>query len=184
MAETSKVKQYFTKCFDKKLLIQKAIIASIALALVLIFSLSFFFWLKDENGLVGKENGFWYIYVIWNEGIGFGALDGNYPAIYAIQSLMFILLLAIYLLITHDRISSSFVALAMFGGLFNLIQRGATGNNAVLDYFQFGFWQNFPIFNWPDMFVVIGVFGFVISYITLTIMEVVRENKKEKHEQH
>ncbi|MCQ3914862.1 MAG: hypothetical protein MJ201_03745 [Mycoplasmoidaceae bacterium] len=52
---------------------------------------------------------------------------------------MFILLLAIYLLITHDRISSSFVALAMFGGLFNLIQRGATGNNAVLDYFQFGF---------------------------------------------
>ncbi|MCQ3908751.1 MAG: hypothetical protein MJ200_04400 [Mycoplasmoidaceae bacterium] len=52
---------------------------------------------------------------------------------------MFVLLLGIFLLLTHDKIASSFVALAMFGGLFNLIQRGASGDNFVLDYFHFGF---------------------------------------------
>ncbi|MCQ3915455.1 MAG: hypothetical protein MJ195_01620 [Mycoplasmoidaceae bacterium] len=66
-------------------------------------------------------------------------MSGNPAAIYVIQSIMFILLLAIFILLTHDRITSSFVALAMFGGLFNLIQRGASGTNCVLDYFHFGF---------------------------------------------
>lgn len=180
MAESSKVKQYFKECFNKKLLIQKGIIAAAALVLVLIMSLSFYMWLKD--GYDGKPNSFWYINVIWNDGIGFSALVGNYPAIYALQSAMFILLLAIFLFVTHDKITASFVALAMFGGLFNLIQRGASGTNCVLDYFQFGFWQNFPVFNWPDMFVVIGIFGFVISYVVLIIIQAARENKKEKHE--
>ncbi|MCQ2956721.1 MAG: hypothetical protein MJ233_02520 [Mycoplasmoidaceae bacterium] len=62
---------------------------------------------------------------------------------------MFILLLAVFLLVSHDRITSSFVALAMFGGLFNLFQRaGAPVEHAhmVLDYFKFGF-MDFPIFN-------------------------------------
>ncbi|MBQ0045634.1 MAG: signal peptidase II [Mycoplasma sp.] len=185
MAETSKIQQYFKSCFNKKLLIQKGIIAAAALVLVLIMSLSFYFWLHNvSEGTEIGLNKFWYIHIVWNDGIGFGGLMGNYPAIYALQSVMFILLLAIFLLVTHDKITSSFVALAMFGGLFNLIQRGASGTNCVLDYFQFGFWQDFPVFNWPDMFVVVGIFGFVISYITLVIIQSVRENKKEKDGQH
>ncbi|MCQ2747882.1 MAG: hypothetical protein MJ223_01195 [Mycoplasmoidaceae bacterium] len=52
---------------------------------------------------------------------------------------MFIILLAVFLLVTHDNISASFITLAMFGGLFNLIQRAASGTDMVLDYFQFGF---------------------------------------------
>ncbi|XQP55095.1 MAG: signal peptidase II [Mycoplasmoidaceae bacterium] len=179
MAETSKVKQYFKDCFNKKLLIQKAIIAGAALVLVLILSLSFYLWLKDkQEGSVIGYNGFWYIKIVLNYGIGFGGLKNNYTAIYIIQSLMFVLLLAVFLLLTHDKITSSFIALAIFGGLFNLIQRGASGGNFVLDYFQFGFWENFPTFNWPDTFVVIGIFGFIISYITLTIIQAVRENGK------
>lgn len=180
MAETSEVKQYFKNCFDKKLLIQKAIIAGAALVLVLILSLSFYLWLKDkpEETIVGKHNRFWYLFISRNQGIGWSALKGNYPAIYAIQSIMFVLLLGIFLLLTHDKIASSFVALAMFGGLFNLIQRGASGDNFVLDYFHFGFWEDFPTFNWPDTFVVIGIFGFVISYITLLIIQAVNENGK------
>lgn len=181
MAETSKVKQYFKQCFDKKLLIQKGIIAGIALAIVLIFSLSFYFWLKDKSGDIGY-NSFWYISIVWNDGVGFSALRGNIAAIYSIQSIMFILLVAIYLLVSHDKITTSFVALAMFGGLFNLIQRGcapAEHANCVLDYFKFGF-MDFAIFNWPDTFVVIGIFGFVITYVTLTIISAVRESRHEK----
>ena len=180
MAETSKIKQYFKKCFDKKLLLQKGIIALCALVLVLVMSLSFYFWLKD--GIEAKPNSFWYINVIWNKGMGFSMLEGNFAAIYALQSVMFVLLLAIYLLVTHDKISASFIALAMFGGLFNLIQRACAPiehANCVLDYFCFGF-MDFAIFNWPDMFVVIGIFGFVISYITITIIDIVKEDKASK----
>lgn len=180
MADTSKIKQYFKKCFDKKLLLQKGVIALCALVLVLIMSLSFYFWLKDKDGIVGKTNPFWYIDVLWNDGIGFSALVGNFAAIYAIQSVMFVLLLAIFIFVTNDKISASFVALAMFGGLFNLIQRACAGNNCVLDYFHFGFWDSFPIFNWPDMFVVIGIFGFVISYIVITVKEAIKEDKASK----
>ncbi|MCQ2747883.1 MAG: hypothetical protein MJ223_01200 [Mycoplasmoidaceae bacterium] len=43
MAETTTVKDYFTSCFDKKLLIKKGIIAACALALILILSLPFYF---------------------------------------------------------------------------------------------------------------------------------------------
>lgn len=188
MQETTKAKDYFKKCFDKNLLITKGIIAACALVVVLAFSLSFYFWLHNKpEGVVGEENKFWFIEISWNSGLGFSGLKGKTDAIYAIQSLMFVLLLAIFLLLTHDKISSSFVALAMFGGFFNLIQRAAeTGAHAgcVLDYFHFGFWKSFAIFNWPDMFVVIGIFGFIISYIVLTIIQYQKEKTQEHNEQH
>lgn len=178
MAETSKVKQYFKNCFSKELLIQKAIIAGAALLIVFASSFSFYIWLKDkpEQTIVGTHNGFIYLYICRNSGIGWSALSGKYGAIYAIQSIMFVFLLAIFLLLTHTKITSSFVALAIFGGLFNLFQRATSGGNFVLDYFHFGFWESFPTFNWPDTFVVIGVFGFVISYIVLSIKEAMNEN--------
>ena len=185
MQETSTAKDYFKKCFNKNLLITKGIIAACALVVVLAFSLSFYFWLHNKpEGIVGHENKFWFIDVKWNEGIGFSALSGNTSAIYAIQSIMFILLLAIFIFLTHDKISSSFVALAMFGGFFNLIQRAAESGEfagCVLDYFHFGFWKSFAIFNWPDMFVVIGIFGFVISYIIMTVIQYQREKQQESH---
>ncbi|MCQ3907874.1 MAG: hypothetical protein MJ219_04070 [Mycoplasmoidaceae bacterium] len=43
MAETSKARKYFKKCFSKNLLIKKAIIAVAAAILVLSLSLSFYF---------------------------------------------------------------------------------------------------------------------------------------------
>lgn len=184
MAETTKAKDYIKECFSKKMLIQKGIIAFCALVLVLTLSLSFYFWLKDASGEIGT-NPFWYISIVWNDGIGFSQLTGDTTAIYVIQSLMFVLLLAIYLFLANDKITASFVALAMFGGLFNLFQRAAeTGAHAgcVLDYFKFGFWPTFAVFNWPDMFVVVGIFGFVISYITLVIIEAVNESKQKKLE--
>lgn len=175
--------QYLAKCFNKKTLIQKAIIASAALVLVLALSLSFYFWLKDvPEGTVIGENDFWFIRVEWNDKLGLG-IDISTSGIFALQSVMFIVLLAIFLFLTNDKISSSFIALAMFGGLFNLLQRAADTHEikSVLDYFVFGPWIKFPFtFNWPDMFVVIGIFGFVISYITITIIEVVKESRREK----
>ncbi len=195
METTTQKPSYWQRMFNKKMLIQKAIIAAIALAIVLALSLSFYFWLhtKPEGMEIGK-NGFWYISIVWNNGFGFNGLAGKTGTIYAIQSVMFVVLLAIYLFLCQDKVTASFVALAMFGGLFNLIQRAAeSGANVgcVLDYFAFGFWPSFAIFNWPDMFVVIGIFGFVISYIVVTILQakkderddLIAKHKKEQEKQ-
>lgn len=186
MAETSKARDYFKKCFSKNLLIKKAIIAAAAAILVISLSLSFYLWLKDKpDGTIIGQNGFWYINVDWNEGIGFSGLSGKTAAIFVIQTFMFLLLLTMYLLLTHDSVSCTFVALAMFGGLFNLFQRAADFHavKSVLDYFTFGPWIKFPfIFNWPDMFVVIGIFGFVISYIVVTIIQAKSESHAKKEQ--
>lgn len=184
METTTQKQNYWQKLFNKKMLIQKGIIAAIAIAIVVAFSLSFYLWLRNtpENTQIGK-NPFWYITITWNDGFGFGGLSGKTGAIYAIQSLMYVLLIAVFLLVCQDKITSSFIALAMFGGLFNLIQRAAeTGatKGCVLDYFSWGFWPSFPIFNWPDMFVVIGIFGFIISYIITSIIRSNREERAEK----
>lgn len=181
MEQTTTFNDYIKKCFSKKLLIQKGIIAGCALILVLAFSLSFFFWLNGkDDGVVGQENGFWYIWIERNPGIGWSAMSGKYGTICAIQSIMFVLLLALLIFLTHDKITSSFVSMAMFGGLFNLLQRATASDHCVLDYFRFGFWNNFPIFNWPDMFVVIGIFGFVISYIALTVVQAAKDSQNNE----
>lgn len=177
---------YLHKCFNTKTLITKGIIFACAAVLVLSLSLSFYFWLKDapaEQPII--ENPFCYIYVCWNDGMGWSALAGNTAAIFAIQSIVFLVLTSLFVFLTNSRVVISFISLAMLGGLFNLIQRAATpiavtgkGVPCVLDYLKFGF-MDFPIFNWPDSFVVIGVLGFVISYITVTIIDAKNEGNKK-----
>lgn len=178
---------YLHKCFNTKTLITKGIIFACAAVLVLSLSLSFYFWLKDmEPGTEIIPNPFCYIHVCWNGGMGWSTLDGNTAAIYAIQSIVFLVLTSLFVFLTNSRVVISFISLAMLGGLFNLIQRAATpvslamgGVPSVLDYLTFGFWPGFPIFNWPDSFVVIGVLGFVISYITVTIIDAKNEGNKK-----
>lgn len=172
------IKTYFKKMFTKKLVITKLIILAIAAVIVIVPGVCFYAWLAGKNGLVTPQNGFLYIYVVYNDGIAFSWLAGNVGGIFAIQSIVFIILLAVYWLLVTDRVSTSFVALAIFGGLFNLIQRASNPSAMVLDYFKFGFWPQFAVFNWPDVNVVIGVFGFVISYITHLILQMVKESKE------
>lgn len=180
----TKLQTFAEKAFNRKQLITKGIILSCAIVLVLSLCLSFYFWLHDkEDGTVIGQNPFWYIKIVWNSGVGWSALSNNPAAVYAIQSIMFVLLLSVFVLVVRDRWSASFVAIAMLGGLFNLLQRACeSGMHAgcVLDYFRFGFWESFPTFNWPDMFVVVGIFGFIISFIVYSIRKAIKEEKEEK----
>jgi lipoprotein signal peptidase len=80
--------------------------------------------LRNEKELTEiSKNGFWYIKIVHNYGIGFGGLKNNLLAINAIQSFMFILLFFIFMSIYQSTLTSIFISLAMFGGLFNLLQR-------------------------------------------------------------
>lgn len=175
-----KIKDFFKKNFSKSQLITKSIILISSFAVVLIMSLGFYFWLRNENEFTEiSKNGFWYIKIVHNYGIGFGGLKNNLLAINVIQSFMFILLFFIFMSMYQSTLTSIFISLAMFGGLFNLLQR-AIDHGWVLDYFQFGFWESFPTFNWPDIFVVISIFSSAIVTIVVYITEYLNEKKISK----
>jgi len=189
MIDQPKIKnKYLQKCFNKKTLITKAIVFAIALVVVLIPSLVMYYWcLNQTSDMPWGHKSFIYIKIVHNDGIGFSALSGNVAAIYTIQTLILLVLISVYLFVANDKITMAFVALAICGGAFNLFQRmvpytflGATYRNCVLDYIQFGFWESFATFNFPDSFVVIGSIGFAISYITLSIIRAVKEDREEK----
>lgn len=175
-----KIRDFFKKNFSKKQILIKTIILISTLAIVLIMSLSFYFWLRDEK--VGTEkfkNGFWYIKIVHNDGIGFGGFKNNLIAINLIQSMMFIFLFLIFAFTYQNILTTTFISLAMFGGLFNILQR-ANDHGWVLDYFQFGFWESFPTFNWPDIFVVISIFSSIIITFVTSAMQFINEKKKSK----
>jgi lipoprotein signal peptidase len=70
--------------------------------------------------------------------------------------------------------------MALVGGLFNLIDRAtqdATHSNAVIDYLPTGN----TLSNFPDVFILTGVIGFGVLYITITIYGYVK-NKKTTNE--
>ena len=175
-----KIRDFFKKNFSKKQILIKSIILISTLAIVLIMSLSFYFWLRDEK--VGTEkfkNGFWYIKIVHNDGIGFGGFKNNLVAINLIQSMMFIFLFLIFVFTYQNILATTFISLAMFGGIFNILQR-ANDHGWVLDYFQFGFWESFPTFNWPDIFVVISIFSSIIITFVTSGMQFINEKKKSK----
>jgi len=190
-AKTKIKTPFLQKCFNKKTLITKAIVFAIALVIVLIPSLTMYLWcLKQTSQTPWGIRAFIYINIIDNPGIGFGGLSGNVAGIYALQTFIILILIAVYLFLCNDKITMSFAALAICGGAFNLFQRmapwtflGKTYYNCVLDYIKFGNWfagGNFPTFNFPDSFVVVGSIGFAISFIVVTIVKSVRESKAEK----
>ena len=170
-----KIRDFFKKNFSKKQILIKSIILISTLAIVLIMSLSFYFWLRDEK----VKNGFWYIKIVHNDGIGFGGFKNNLVAINLIQSMMFIFLFLIFVFTYQNILATTFISLAMFGGIFNILQR-ANDHGWVLDYFQFGFWESFPTFNWPDIFVVISIFSSIIITFVTSGMQFINEKKKSK----
>ena len=174
---STKIKEFFRRTFNKRQLITKSIILVSTLVIVLIMSLSFYFWLRDKKlGTEISKNNFWYIKIVHNDGLGFGGLKNNLPAIYTVQSIMFILLFLIFIFSCHNILTSIFISFAMFGGLFNMLQR-VNDHGWVLDYFQFGFWEDFPTFNWPDIFVVISIFSSSIVTIIICIKQFFIEKK-------
>jgi len=64
-----------------------------------------------------------------------------------------------------------------------MIASGAVGNfidrliySEVIDFFQFGFWTSFPVFNVADIFIVLGA--------GLIILDLFLNNKKEDADEH
>lgn len=78
-----------------------------------------------------------------------------------IVQLVFIVLQILILNLCKKTIEIIFLSMIISGGLFNFFQRILSIKKQVLDYFCFGFFE-FPVFNVSDVFITIGIIGFMI----------------------
>lgn len=146
---------------NKKLFLKRLIFFFSVFLIVLIFSLSFYLIFKKYNDgdIVSKKNKFLYLLIKWNDGLGFSLLKGKFVAI-CITQFIFIVLQILILNFCKNIIEIISLSMVISGGLFNFFQRILSIQKQVLDYFCFGFFE-FPIFNIADVFITIGIIGFM-----------------------
>lgn len=182
-----KIWEYLKSNFSKRNNLLRLVVFVFALIIVIIPSIIMLEWCQQQTiADPFGPNGFWSIYIINNDGVSFGMFSDNPSVAIGIQWTTNIILL-IALLFVDKWYYILLLSFATIGGFFNAIQRlipwnylGNFGVNGVCDYFKFDFWPGFGIFNFPDIFVVCGIFGFVIIFIIMTIINLVEELKIEK----
>ena len=114
------------------------------------------------------------IIVVHNEGAAWGILSGNQIGLIILSILLFAFL--IWYFVKEKKkswllvVSMAFIYGGCIGNLFDRIVFGY-----VRDFIQFAFWQSFPIFNFADVFLTVGVILFAIYLIIFLV-------KKEKSE--
>ena len=101
------------------------------------------------------------IIVVHNEGAAWGILSGNQIGLIILSVLLFAFL--IWYFVKEKKkswllvVSMAFIYGGCIGNLFDRIVFGY-----VRDFIQFAFWQSFPIFNFADVFLTVGVILFAI----------------------
>ncbi len=180
--------KYLKGNFTKGLNIRRLICMLIAAFIVIVPSMIMYFWTINQsaNEPLGT-NGFLYISIAFNEGVGFSLFSNSTAFVFLIQ--IFTSLIILFIIIFNKKWYYVFLlSLAFWGGVFNIIDRMVNvpwqqsiplPDWTVIDYFRFGF-MDFAIFNFPDVFVCIGSFGFVIIYIIMTIIILSKEVKNDK----
>lgn len=114
------------------------------------------------------------IIVVHNEGAAWGILSGNQIGLIILSVLLFAFL--VWYFVKEKKkswllvVSMAFIYGGCIGNLFDRIVFGY-----VRDFIQFAFWQSFPIFNFADVFLTVGVVLFAIYLIIFLV-------KKEKSE--
>lgn len=147
---------------NKKLFFKRLIFFFVIFSIVLILALTFYLTFNKHNDgdIVSKKNKFLYLLIKWNDGLGFSFLEGKYIIVCTIQ-FIFIILQIIILNFCSAVVEIIFLSMTISGGLFNFFQRIISTKKQVLDYFCFGFFE-FPVFNIADMFITIGIIGFMV----------------------
>ena len=100
-----------------------------------------------------------------NRGIAFGIGQGG-AKIFAIITILIIIVALIYVMLKFNklkRLTLFGIALVISGGIGNLIDRLFRGY--VIDYIDFSEIVDFPIFNFADICIVVGVIIIGISYL-------------------
>ncbi len=133
------------------------------------------FALYDEFPLVKGLLNFYYIH---NTGGAWGVLSGYTGLLILVTAV--IMLVCVFWLVLRGRKNKLLfwaASLIMSGGIGNMIDR-IFRNGKVIDFLQFGFWTDFPIFNIADCSIVIGC-GLLLLYFTLDTVKDIKKRKTE-----
>ena len=114
--------------------------------------------------------------LVHNMGAAWGMLAGKQVFLIALTFVF----LAIFIFYYIKEKNKTWLLTVAFGFIFggcigNLYDRLFLG--FVRDFIQFDFWQSFPIFNFADIFLCIGVVLFVI-YLIVYYVKLYKNNKK------
>lgn len=117
------------------------------------------------------------IFYIRNGGGAWGILEGH---TWGLLAMTFIIMIVCITLLFKWGIKNKLVfwamSLVLFGGIGNIIDRIFRGGE-VVDFLQFAFWTDFPVFNIADCAIVIGV-GLLLLYF---VIDTVKEIKQKRN---
>lgn len=129
----------------------------------------------EEGTGVSAIPGLFNIISVHNYGAAWGIFEGS-QVMLIIMSLIFLGIFIWYFIVEKKKSWLFIVTFAfLFAGcLGNLYDRIVFGY--VRDFIQFAFWQSFPIFNFADTFLTIGVIMFII-YLLIPLFKKQGKNK-------
>ena len=111
-------------------------------------------------------NGILTLYEVHNTGAAFN-LFASQPEMIIIASFLAVALITFVVLIASGKITQAAVSAmaALSAGItMNMIERINQGY--VIDYIHCDFLQDFPVFNVPDIMIVVGAIGLMLSLLT------------------
>ena len=185
----TKLKKMFDKIYTPKRRIDYIIYSAIILAGIFLDQLTKYLVFKFMT--IGQSipliKGFLHITYQTNDGAAFGMMDSpSQRWIFMTLSAVAILAFLAYLYLGNADSMLSAVSLAMIisGGIGNMIDRfgfgfyvNKNGMGEVIDFIDFcGIWN--AVFNGADSFVCVGAGLLILAMV----LEIVKENKKEKAE--
>ena len=183
-----------------KSLRNKFIVMSVLIVVILVLDLVTKYIIDgmyEEGTGVSAIPGLFNIISVHNYGAAWGIFEGS-QVMLIIMSLISLGIFIWYFIVEKKK---SWLLIVTFAFLFagclgNLYDRIVFGY--VRDFIQFAFWQSFPIFNFADTFLTIGVIMFIIYLLipifkkqgknkvmeaetgTIVVEEVDKKDKKEK----
>ena len=183
-----------------KSLRNKFIVMSVLIVVILVLDLVTKYIIDgmyEEGTGVSAIPGLFNIISVHNHGAAWGIFEVS-QVMLIIMSLIFLGIFIWYFIVEKKK---SWLLIVTFAFLFagclgNLYDRIVFGY--VRDFIQFAFWQSFPIFNFADTFLTIGIIMFIIYLLiplfkkqgknkvmeaetgTIVVEEVDKKDKKEK----
>ena len=161
-----------------KSLRNKFIVMSVLIVVILVLDLVTKYIIDgmyEEGTGVSAIPGLFNIISVHNHGAAWGIFEGS-QVMLIIMSLIFLGIFIWYFIVEKKKSWLFIVTFAfLFAGcLGNLYDRIVFGY--VRDFIQFAFWQSFPIFNFADTFLTIGIIMFII-YLLIPLFKKQGKNK-------
>lgn len=153
----------------------------ITIMLIIIDQISKYFIVSNKNILPKVIiNNIFKLNYCENRGIAFGIGEGTVQLI-SIITMIIIVIILIAIFVNYSKIDKKILlgsSLLIAGGIGNLIDR--VFRLCVIDYLDFSDIFNFPIFNFADICVVIGVVIIGIAYLMIDRGENIEKNSCER----